>query len=435
MTTAGAKCRSLRRLENAHRRRHQWESAMVVLCLALTAACTSDDDATKATPTTVASLTWQSQGLTAVSQVAGDGDTVAVVDGSRPDMSVVVLDATTGKERFRRGWSPSRQFGGMGVGSPAVLGDVVVTMEASGTGTAIVAVDAHTGAERWRQAVAESFAPFVCGTLVCTEQGPETGAALVARDPATGVTKWTSPGSQAAAFAPGMLIEQHLGPPIIYSLDPATGATKWKTDLRPSLGSRATTDNGWDGTLVGGMFVASVEAGTVGLDPATGAVKWKRTGFQLCPIHARTLVLLCDTTWSFHRIDPVTGADRWATPAMNVPTGPGPLLGLAADESAIFAADAAKKPVRIDSENGSISPAASDALAWTLVFASAHARVRPNTAVEEYFGIVDLVPLSATGGAAPAVTQASHIPATVGITVSGRRVFVDGSGAVRAVDA
>lgn len=360
---------------------------------------------------------------------------MAVVDGSSPDLGVVVLDASTGKERFRRAWSPSRQYGGMGVGSPAVLGEVVVTMEASGAGTAIVGVDAHTGAERWRQAVVESFAPFVCGALVCTEQGPDATAALVARDPATGATKWTSAGSQAAAIAPGMLIEQHLGPPILYSLDPATGATKWRTDLRPSLGSRATTDNGWDGNLVGGVFVASVEAGTVGVDAATGTVKWKRAGLQLCPIHARTLVVLCDTKWSIHRIDPVTGADRWATPGMNVPTGPGPLLGMAADESAIFASDAAQRPVRIDAGTGAVSPAAGDTLAWMLVVGSAHARPRPTAAVKEYFGIADLVPLNATGGTPPMVTEAVQIPATVGITVSGRRVFVDGSGAVRAVGA
>lgn len=420
----------------ASRRRQSGASAVVALCLALTAACSSDDDGPKkADPTPVPSLTWQSQGLTAVSQAVGDGDTVAVVDGSGPDLSVVILDATTGKERFRRAWSPSRQFPGMGVGSPAVRGDVVVTMEASGAGTAIVGVDAHTGAERWRQMVAESFAPFVCGTFVCTEQGPDATAALVARDPATGATKWSSAGSQAAAFAPGMLIEQHLGPPILTSLDAATGATKWKTDLRTSLGSRATTDNGWDGNLVDGMLVASVEAGTVGVDPATGAVRWKRTGLQFCPIHARTVVVLCDPKWSIHRVDPVTGADRWASPSINVPTGPGPLIGIAADESAIFASDAAKKPVRIDAGTGAVSAVPGDTLAWTLVFTSANARPRPGAALEEYLGIADLVPLSATGGAAPAVTQASQIPANVGVTVSGRRVFVDGSGAVRAVAA
>lgn len=409
-------------------------------CLTVTAACSGGGSGKTATPkggstTTVASLSWQSQGVTGVSPVVGDGDTVAVVEGSGADLGVVVLDAATGKVRFRRAWSPSRQFGGMGVGSPAVLGDIVVTMEASGGGTAIVAVDAHTGAERWRQIVVESFAPFVCGTLVCAEQGPDATAALVARDPATGATKWTSPGSQSSDFAPGMLIEQHLGAPVLYSVDPASGATKWKVDLRTSFGSKATTDNGWDGNLVEGVYVASVEAGAVGIDPATGAVKWKRAGLQLCPVHAKTLAVLCDAKFALHRVDPMTGVDKWATAAMSLPGDSGPILGLAADDSALFARDAAMKPVRIDAGTGAVSPVAGDTLAWTLVSSSTKARPSPTAALEEYQGIVDLVPLNATGGAVPAVTQASQIPANVGVTVSGRRIFVDGSGAVRAVGA
>jgi len=426
----------------AGRRAGQVVWAVVALCLGATGACSSDSGSgkpkaapTKATTTTAAPLAWKSQGLTAVSPPVGDGNTVAVVDGASPDLSVVVLDATTGKERFRRAWSPSRQFGGMGVGSPAVLGDVVVTMEASSADTAIVGVDAHSGAERWRQVVPESFAPFACGTFVCTEQGPDATAALIARDPATGATKWTSPGSQSADFAPGMLIEQHLGPPVLYSIDPATGATKWKTDLRPSVGSKATTDNGWDGYPVGGMFVAGVEAGTVGVDPATGAVKWKRLGLVPCSVHLRTLALLCDAKFVVHRVDPATGADKWATPPINVPADSGPIFGVAADESALFASDAAKKPIRIDAGTGAVSPVTGDILAWTLVFGSTHARVRPTASLDEYQGIVDLVPLNASGGTPPAVTEASQIPATVGITVSGRRIFVDGSGTVRAVGA
>lgn len=415
-------------------------ATIAAVCLTVTGACSGGGGGgakptSSKSPTTVASLGWQSQGLTAVSPAAGDGDTVAVVDGSGPDLGVAVLDAATGKVRFRRAWSPSRQFGGMGVGTPAVLGDLVVTMEASGGGTAIVAVDAHTGTERWRQVVVETFAPFVCGPFICAEQGPEATAALIARDPATGATKWTSPGSQSADFAPGMLIEQHLGAPVLYSLDPATGATKWKADLRTPLGSKATTDNGWDGNLVDGVYVASVEAGAVGVDPATGAVKWKRPGLQLCPIHAKTLAVLCDAKFALHRVDPATGADEWATPAISIPSDSGPVLGLAGDESALFASDAAKKPVRIDAGTGAVSPIAGDTLSWSIVFSSVRARRSSTAGLEEFQGIVDLVPLNATGGAAPAVTQASQIPATVGLTVGGRRVFVDGSGAVRAVGA
>src|SRR5438105_7127200 len=174
----------------------RWASSFLVL-LVLGTACSGGGAKKQGQPqgtasskisttTTQASHAWQTTGVQAASTIVGSGDTVASVDAAvSPDLQAVVIDAASGQVRFRRPWSPSRQFGGMGVGSPAVVGGVVVTMEASGSGSAIVAVDAHTGAERWRQVVPETFAPFVFGQVLCAEQGPDESAALVTRDPAT----------------------------------------------------------------------------------------------------------------------------------------------------------------------------------------------------------------------------------------------------------
>lgn len=380
---------------------------------------------------------WQSQGLKVVSPPSGDGDTVAVVDGTAPDLVAVVLDAATGKERFRRPWSVAGEISGTGVGSPAVIGGVVVTDEAAGASTAIVAHDAHSGAEKWRQVVPTTFHPFKCGTLVCSEEGEQQTGMLVARDPATGTTKWTSPGYQSYVVNDAStFVEQHLGATAaLYSLDPATGATRWKVDERTVFGPTATTDQGWDAISRGGVVVGSINDGVVGVDAATGTVKWKRPKLTLCPVHSSKDVLLCGDTSGVRRIDPVTGADAWPARDIAFPTAPGPFFGLTADEGAIVGKDSAGHPIRVDAATGTTSVPTSGTLAWTFVGRPISVKPTPSDQATDFLGFSDLVPYDATGSGSAQVTSASQVPPLVGLTVSQRRVFVDDAGTVHALPA
>jgi hypothetical protein len=312
---------------------------------------------------------------------------------------------------------------------------VVVTSEASHGITAVVGVDAHTGAEKWRHEVAETFAPFACGTLVCTEQGPEETAALVARDSNTGADAWTSPGLQSSVVNDnGTLIEFHLGAPVLYSLDPATGKERWHADLTQTFGRKATTDNGWDALMVGDALIASVGDGAVGLDPASGAVKWKVPGQQICPVHVKTIAILCGDTAGVRRVDPATGKDMWVANQFVPASKEGPFLGVLSDGSALVGTDKAGHLISINTASGAVGPPAAGSIAWMFIFKTVKARVG-SAAPDDYGATFDPLPWDPSANGPATVTKASDVPAFVGSTVAGYRVFVDGTGNVRGLPA
>jgi len=378
-----------------------------------------------------------------MSGFSADGDTVAVVDGTVSDLKAVVLDATTGRVRFSRSWSPSNQFGGMGVGRPAVVGATVVTMEAAGaTDTALVAVDARTGAERWRQIVPPTFAPSTCGPLICTEQGLTEAAALVTRDPATGAVRWTSPGSQVAFRRDDALLSLHLGNPVLYRLDAATGAPRWRLDLRPVLGAALTTGGGWSFPAANDELVVSLpgedgKGGTARIDPASGSVVWRRAGLWSCGgVSAKGVLLLCDPNDRLHRVDPANGGDVWVADAFAPPAAERAYLGAAADGSAVYGLDRSGRPIRVDMATGAVGAVAAGTVSWSEHVRDEVGRLTPGGAIKKYVGTFTPVPWDPVADRpAPSVTRASDVPDAAGQTVAGFRVYVDDSGTVRGLPA
>jgi outer membrane protein assembly factor BamB len=430
---------------------------LVVVALAGTGACTSSKSPSDVAPsststpggstsTTKPAVGWQTSGINAVSTtITGSGDTVAVVDAAKaPDLQVVVLDAATGKERFRRPWSPGGQLGGQGVGAPAVVGGVVVTMEpAAGTqGQALVALDAQTGDEKWRAAVSDAFAPFACGIYVCDETTGDN-AALTARDAATGTVVWTSPGEQSNVVnTVDTLIEQHLGiPPVITSISPQAGAPRWQTDLSATFGGRATTDNGWDAVVVDNTLVAALgddaahgaPAGAVGIELANGSVKWKVPTLSLCPLHPRIILLLCGSDSGMSRVDAATGKIAWSVPQFTVPQGDGPVLGMTADGKTIIGVDRGGSAIAVDAARGAILPPTPGQMAWVFIVKAVKAKVTPSGPADDYLGTSDPVPWQPAAKQPGVPVSAAEVPAFVGLTLVGERIFIDAVGNVRAL--
>ncbi len=425
------------------RRARKRSGALFLVAVLLTAACSDKDEGSTAS----ASASWKAEGLRAVSPLTGSGDTVAVVDGSTPDLQMVVLDAATGQVRFKRPWSTAGQFPGMGVGSPAVVGDVVVSMEGWGPDTNLVAFDAHSGEERWRIGVpAQTFAPWRCEELVCSVQLPEGDEVRVARDPATGTPIRTSPGRNVAtAEKDGTQVQLQLGTPVVSLFDPAAGETRWSTDLREPLGRLATTGAGWHFDTVGDSVVVSLwnlenVGSTVGVDRSTGAVRWTRRGLGMCPASGEDFVLLCDAAHEgvVYRVEPATGAVQWSVDRLAVPDGGRePELSLAADRSTLFGMDVANRPVSIDMVTGKRATPEPGALGWRRVRGEG-VEVRISTSsgssVHQYVPSYALVPWDPVANAPGThVATAADVPGYAALDLAGFRIFTDAAGTVQAL--
>ncbi len=384
---------------------------------------------------------WSTAGVQAASSPVGLGNTVAVVDGSSPDLKMLVIDAASGEVRFTRPWSPSARYAGTGVGRPALFDGGVVSMRGEGFQTLLIGSHPTTGKELWKTEVSETFGPFVCGELVCSEDNWSLElATLVARDPATGETRWTLPGSQTNLYAgTDLLVEQDLNEPVLRSVDTATGQERWRTDLRPVLGPEATPVVAeaqlFDGTLV-------VEAnsnrnapnGTVGLDPVSGSVKWNHPNFGLCPQPTPEVLVVCSSESGLQRLDPSSGEPLWSTEQFRPPDAAGPLIGVTADLSHLLGSTKEGKPVAINLDNGEVSEP-EGGLSFVRFSIARQAKRNPNAPAGQYLGPQDMVPWDFKAGRPAPVTDAGNIPDFVGLTLQSRRIFLDAGGNLRALPA
>ena len=211
--------------------RSEGRGAALLVGILLTASCSGKHEGS------IGPASWTAEGIRAVSPLIGEDDTVVVVDGTTPDLQVVVLDAATGQVRFKRPWSTAGQYTGMGVGNPALVSGVMVSMEGWGSETELVAFDAHSGAERWRIGVpAETFSPSPCEKLVCSTQIPHGDEVRVARDPATGTPVWTSTGASiATADQDGTQVQLHL----VLPLCPCSTRSHERLGGTPTSGNRS----------------------------------------------------------------------------------------------------------------------------------------------------------------------------------------------------
>ena len=416
-----------------------------VLLLAIVLVATACGDEGSTGP-----ASWTAEGIRAVSPLVGSGDTVAVVDGSTPDLKVAVLDAATGQVRFTRPWSPAGQFTGMGVGNPAIVGDVVVSMEGWGADTALIAFDVHSGAELWRVGVPEdTLAPGQCGTLVCSTEASIEEAAVVARDPATGATRWTSPdyALMLGADSDGKLIQLQFGAPVLSSLDATTGAVEWRFDISEVLGPDATTNYGWNTHFHDSVIALSVrddlyKASTVGVDRSLGVPRWVRTGVGLCPSSSGELMLLClevdGAEDVVYRVDPATGVTLWSADRLALPDrGWGQELALAPDRSKLYGMDSSNHPVSIDAATGArAAPEPGTVVTWKQIQVEDGIDVRVMTpsgeTLRKYAPTYAAIPWDPVANAAATnVSAVSDVPDSVGIDLAGYRVFADTAGIVR----
>ena len=360
-----------------------------------------------------------------------------------------MLDAATGQVRFKRPWSAAGQYTGMGVGNPAIVGEVMVSMEGWGTETELVAFDVHSGAELWRIGVPpETFSPSPCEKLVCSTQNPSGDEVQVARDPATGTPVWTSTGRTTSRVdTDGMQVDLQHGAPVLSLFDPADGTTRWQTDLRETLGTRATTNGGWNIDQIADVVITSVWdldhiANTVGVDRSTGTVRWTRRGLGLCPASSKTNVLLClkaiDGGVVF-RIDPLTGDVIWSVDKLAVADDAlAPELAVATSGSTLFGMDMSNHPIRIDVATGARSTPKPGDLAWLSTWGElvdVHRSTSSGfSAVDQFAPDRTPVPWDpVTNAAATNVPSASDVPASVGLDLAGFRIFTDAAGTVRAL--
>jgi outer membrane protein assembly factor BamB len=244
------------------------------------------------------------EGLAAPSDspVIVPGGTTGVVLAGYPEDVYAVLDAQTGKERWRTTRHPVAPPSG---GVLLVIGD---------DPTKTSALDLADGKVRWTSDVSPSFVTvdgeraYVSGTdglsAVSLDDGkilwtaalapgderttveagggmvfgqPSSGSAVQALDGATGKVAWTvagmtlpPQGEGLPLFGDGNLYVQ--GPTAVSALDAKTGAVRWTTD-QSGLHGKTFRVRG----AVPGAFVVGVTTGTpavLGLDAATGTERW-----------------------------------------------------------------------------------------------------------------------------------------------------------------
>lgn len=385
---------------------------------------------------------WITAGVKVISSPAADGNTVAVVDGSSQDLQMRVFDAGTGELRFSAPWWGSRQYAGMGVGSPAVVGDVVVGLQAATGGDTLTAYDANSGDELWSEEGISSFAPFKCGTLLCTEELAEGEGYVLARDPKSGEPKWSLEGNQTFVWNDeGQLVMMGLGTPILSSLDPDAGTARWRVDMSEIFGPEASTDYGWSALVVEGVVLGAVSGnaadnvpgGVVGVDEQSGAVLWNRPGLDLCPMYLKTIALLCGVEGGIRRVNPATGADVWVASQFRYPEQEGPLLGVTANLSHVLGHDEAGTITSFDAETGVAGPSDPAALAWMTVVQEAMVRRLPEGPAESYIGLFDPVPWNAVEAKPAKVGSSADVPEFAGVKLSETQVFIDGDGNLQSV--
>lgn len=120
-----------------------------------------------------------------------DNGTLFVAEASKPGVTLIALDAATGKEQWRTAYTPGASTPSMTIGT---ADKTSVYLSVDGIDSTVIAVNRADGSERWRTQIDVSrgqkgdvslngFA-LVGGVLYC-------GTAAI--DPSTGQTIWTHP--------------------------------------------------------------------------------------------------------------------------------------------------------------------------------------------------------------------------------------------------
>ena len=161
------------------------------------------------------------------------------------DEVVLALDAETGEEQWKAGWSapfemhPAARSHGPGPKSTPTYADG--RLFAHGMDGALTALDAETGERLWRfpgtgktPLYHTAMSPLVLGDRVILHVGGHDEGALTAFDAATGEPRWRAEGDGPAYGSP-MLFELDGAPQVVVftqdhllGVDPENGGTLWR---------------------------------------------------------------------------------------------------------------------------------------------------------------------------------------------------------------
>ncbi len=220
-----------------------------------------------------------------------------------------VIDAEAGKRVGTVG------LGEAGDGAPVLLDGRTLVVPLSAGRNGLIAYDLVRGSRTWTL----RDAPHAAGLLLA--RGVLVAAALDGTvrglDPATGSERWAvRPDTLAAFYASPVeaaddlvVVADDRGG--VTALAPLTGAIRW----RRSLGAPVLSTPTRHGRAV---VVPTTRGQVVALDAATGEVDWiyavsdETVRFAAAAASADALVLGA-TDGLLRRLDPATGAERWAT--------------------------------------------------------------------------------------------------------------------------
>ncbi len=390
--------------------------AAVLVMLALTTACTADDDGARV-GRSLPRVDWTNANVHWVTQPRTVGGRFVAYYERNDHLSVAGVDASTGQVVWEYAASVSLLTPGVAIAlahddRQAYFG-VPVGPNLSSRSVLVVAVDAASGTKVWT--TDKSFVLVdsldTCdgdATMLCASATTSGGRHEVRVDKATGHVTASPPDEPAArtgrALGAGLYDLGGRDPEVIAAIDPS-GRTLW-TRTAPELfdGRLVTSDYGWNWGRYGDVLVGSLgwldldpgsddlsEQSMAAVDAATGDVLWVDDGAELgCgiagypalprqePIRCRRtgmttndpddpddIPLVTGLNVAMERFDPTTGATLWQTglgPAISLVLDTAPLVRLSPTEFAIGRDDGSS--VVVDIVTGETRQPTPDDVGW-----------------------------------------------------------------------
>ena len=273
----------------------------------------------------------------------------------------------------------------------------------------IAAIDATTGAQKWltNQAVAYADMPSLCSdkaALCDSAYTSEDASQEIRTDVATGAQSLLS-STTSRNLGTGIWDAGDRKPEHIEHLNEVTGRVVWKDDVVQLFGETVSSDNGWDFSTFGDVYVGwlgtpSTGSGdshtitfhgdeTVGIRAVDGVRLWRRPGLFGCPAQgladdAQPFAVRClvsgtvtlDAAYenvvashvnvTVQGFDVHTGATTWSARLGNTPAA----LGLGEDSIVRISADVfslndfAGRTTAINLRTGAVSTPTADTVGW-----------------------------------------------------------------------
>ena len=381
----------------AQRCRSRWWLTVLVGCVLAMPLCLSSTSS-------AAPRGWIDTSLRVVGTPAAAGDTVVMLTVSHAQqLELTAVEATDGKVKWQRPFSPSEVTPGVGFG-PAVSAGVALELLPAGGATDpaiyLEGVDVSTGRVLWHypDSVVLSDAPTACGNgrYFCIDAfSSATATYLVLLRPTTGsLAAFLAGPSRNLGTYGGGLYESDSSAPSLEQVT-AEGKRAWTATVASLFGSSRYNPNyGWNFTTIGAVDLGSVSPApqgdalnlslfrTVQFAVSDGRVLWRAAGDFDCggPLDFLTVPVLCRFSGTVHRTSgPINMAGvKLSIDGFSVRTGSVTwsrrVLGVEAlivgtnvpfeDGSHVVVQPASGKRVILDVTDGRIAPVRSGDVFW-----------------------------------------------------------------------